>query len=161
MKKIFITLVVLILSQLGYAQDSEDIFREFGKEKNAECVIVSPFLMTIGKMFAKDKDDSKMLSKINSLKVLDLEECSQSVRSRFASKMDKLKLNGYETMVQVNDEGEKVHILMKIKKDEIRELLIVCVGDGDCALVQFKGKISKNDLAELVNSETTKKNGRH
>lgn len=161
MKKILFTLVILVLSQLGYAQDSEDIFREFGNEKNAECVTISPFLMSIGKMFAKDKEDSKMLSKIKSLKVLDLEECSQSVRSRFASKMEKLRLKGYETMVQVNDEGEKVHILMKIKKDEIRKLLIVCAGTDDCALVQLKGNISKNDLAELVNSETTKRNGRH
>ena len=47
---------------------------------------------------------------------------------------------------------KKVHILAKSKNDVIRELLIVCTGNGDCTLVQLKGKVSKEK-----NSQTTGK----
>ena len=63
------------------------------------------------------------------------------------------RIKDYETLVQVNDEGEKVHILAKSKNDVIRELLIVCTGNGDCTLVQLKGKVSKEKIAKLLAKE--------
>lgn len=49
---------------------------------------------------------------------------------------------------------------MKIKKEVIRELLLVCTGNEDCTLIQINGKFTKDDIDKLVNQETRKKNGR-
>lgn len=43
-------------------------------------------------------------------------------------KVNKLNLKGYDELMRVNDEGEKVRVLMKTKKETIRELLFVCTG---------------------------------
>lgn len=59
-----------------------------------------------------------------------------------------------------DDEGEKVRVLMKTKKETIRELLFVCTGKEDCTLVQINGKFTKEDIDKLVNQETKKKHGR-
>ena len=61
--------------------------------------------------------------------------------------------------MRVNDEGEKVRVLMKTKKETIRELLFVCTGKEDCTLVQINGKFTKDDIDKLVNQETGKKHG--
>ena len=61
--------------------------------------------------------------------------------------------------MRVNDEGEKVRVLMKTKKEAIRELLFVCTGKEDCTLVQINGKFTKDDIDKLVNQETGKKHG--
>ena len=71
-----------------------------------------------------------------------------------------LSLKGYDELMRVNDEGEKVRVLMKTKKETIRELLFVCTGKEDCTLVQINGKFTKEDIDKLVNQETKKKHGR-
>ena len=64
-------------------------------------------------------------------------------------------------MIQAIEDGEKVRILTRIENNTVRELLIVCTGNDDCALIQLNGKIKKEDIAELVNEETKKrKDGR-
>ena len=112
MKKFVFTLLLVFVCHLGYAQSINGLFNEFGSEKNADCVKVSSFMMSLGKMFAG------------------------------------------------HDEGEKVRVLMKAKKETIRELLFVCTGKEDCTLVQINGKFTKEDIDKLVNQETKKKHGR-
>ena len=73
-----------------------------------------------------------------------MEACSKNVQERFNKKINAQQIEGYETLVQVNDEGEKVRILAKSKNDVIRELLIVCTGNGDCTLVQLKSEQKQN-----------------
>lgn len=89
-----------------------------------------------------------------------MESCTQSVKERFSKKVKRLSLKGYDELMRVNDEGEKVRVLMKAKKETIRELLFVCTGKEDCTLVQINGKFTKEDIDKLVNQETKKKHGR-
>ena len=160
MKKYLVAIALMIACQNTFAQSTKDIFEEFGKEWNAESVTISPFLMTIGRLFM-DNDTPDIVKSIRSMKVLDLEDCSNKVKTRFNEKVNSLQLEGYETMIQTIEDGEKVRILTRMENDAIRELLIVCTGNDDCALIQLNGKIKKEDIAELVNEETKKrKNGR-
>lgn len=160
MKKYIFTLLLLFVCHLGFGQSIDGLFQEFGNEKNAECVKVSPFMMSLGRIFAGNDKDASIIGKIKSLKVLDLEGCSTNVKERFSKKVNKQKWNGYEELIRVNDEGEKVRVLMKIKKETIRQLLFVCTGNDDCTLVQINGKFTKDDIDQLVNEETGKKHGR-
>ena len=160
MKKYLVAIALMIACQNTFAQSTKDIFEEFGKEWNAESVTISPFLMTIGRLFM-DNDTPDIVKSIRSMKVLDLEDCSSKVKTRFNEKVNSLQLEGYETMIQTIDNGENVRILSRKENDAIRELLIVCTGNDDCALIQLNGKIKKEDIAELVNEETkNRKNGR-
>ena len=78
-------------------------------------------MMAIGKMFMGNDSDAKLARKFKSIRILDLEACSTSVKERFSKKINAQRIKDYETLVQVNDEGEKVHILAKSKNDVIRE----------------------------------------
>ena len=60
---------------------------------------------------------------------------------------------GYETLVSVNDEGEKVRIYLQREKGEISELLIVNLSDDDASMVQLKGKIKESEIADLVKAD--------
>lgn len=153
MKKYILAFALLFACHVSFAQSVESLFDEFGKEPNAECVNISPFMMAIGKMFMGNDSDAKLARKFKSLRVLDLEDCPARVKERFGKRVDASNLKGYESLMQVNDDGDKVHLLIKSKKDKIRELLIVCTGNGDCTLVQMKGKVSKEDIARLLAEE--------
>lgn len=161
-KYIFTLLAVLLGCQMSVAQGSAALFDEFRKESNAEYVSVSPFLLFIGKMFSQYDDDCKdIASKIRSAKVLNLEGCSHEVQQRFVRSFKSLSGQGYETLVQMNEDGERIHIQMRKKKDIIRELLIAVIERDECSLIQVNGKIRKEDIAQLVNEQTAngKKHG--
>lgn len=84
MKKFVFTLLLVFVCHLGYAQSINGLFNEFGSEKNADCVKVSSFMMSLGKMFAGHDEDAEIIRKIKSIKVLDLESCTASVKERFS-----------------------------------------------------------------------------
>lgn len=159
MRKYLIAIILMITYQTTFAQSTKDIFDEFGKEWNAESVSISPFMMSFGKLFM-DNDTPEITRSVRSMKILDLEDCSDKVKERFNRKVNNLQLEGYETMIQTIDNGEKVRILVRMEKEVIRELLIVCTGSDDCALILLNGKIKKEDINELVNEETKKRNER-
>ena len=159
MKKIIATLALIIVCQGIFAQNIDTLFEKFSKEQQAESVSIPPFMMSIGKLFMSDKDLS-IAKGIWSLRILDLEDCPINVKERFSEQVNKLHLEGYEPMIQVNEDGEKVRIFALPYKDSIKELLLVCSGKDDCALIQMKGEIKKEDIAQLVNEQTSKKDGR-
>ena len=158
MKKIIATLALIIVCQDIFAQNIDTLFEKFSKEEQAESVSIPPFIMSIGKLFMSDKDLS-IAKGICSLRILDLEDCPINVKERFSEQVNKLHLEGYEPMIQVNEDGEKVRIFALPYKDSIKELLLVCSGKDDCALIQMKGKIKKEDIVQLVNEQTSKKDG--
>ena len=160
MKKFVFTLLLVFVCHLGYAQSINGLFNEFGSEKNADCVKVSSFMMSLGKMFAGHDEDAEII--IRSAKILDLDECSPDVKQRFSRQFEALSNNGYETLMQMNEDGERIHIQMRMKKEVIRELLIAIIEDDECSLIQVNGKIRKQDIAQLINDQTTnkKKHGR-
>ena len=159
MKTYLLAIAMIIACQSTFAQSTQDLFDEFGKEYNAESISISPFLMSIGRLFM-DNDTPTIAKQIKSIKILDLEDCTDSVKTRFGERTNKQKLEGYEPMIQVNEDGEKVRIFALPYKERIKELLLICTGDDDCTLIQMKGNIRKEDIAELVNEQTRKKNGR-
>ena len=158
MKKIIATLALIIVCQDIFAQNIDTLFEKFSKEQQAESVSIPPFMMSIGKLFMSDKDLS-IAKGIWSLRILDLEDCPINVKERFSEQVNKLHLEGYEPMIQVNEDGEKVRIFALPYKDSIKELLLVCSGKDDCALIQMKGEIKKEDIVQLVNEQTSKKDG--
>lgn len=155
----FILLVSLFAMQAQmFAGNIDSIFNEFKDSRKAEYVSVSPFLMAIGRMFMSDEEDD-IAKRIRSIKVLDLEDCSSSVKERFNKKVSGLDKNDYETLMSVKEDDENVQILVKEKKNIIKEMVIVCGGKDDCALILIKGDIRPEDINKLVEQETEKIHG--
>lgn len=161
MKKFILVLTVIMACQTGVAQNVDALYNYFKDEKGVESVSVSPLLMKFARLFMDEEDKNDPLIKgVNSVKVLDLEECSEKVKERFTKEVAKLKLNGYETWLQAKEDGENVKVIAKMKDDIIRELLVMSTGKGDCALVMIKGKIRKDDIQAIINDDKIMIDGR-
>lgn len=159
MRKFLFTLLLLLVCHIGYGQNIDSIFEEFGSEQNAEYVRISPFLRSLEMLFGKRVEGIDILRKVKSLKVLDMDNCSAKIKEHFNRRISKLNHRRYEELIHVNDEGGKVRILMKAKKDTICEFLIICSGNDNCTLIQINGKFIKEDIDGLVAMKTGTKNG--
>lgn len=157
MKKTIIALALMLVSGMtAMAQSSvDDIFNEYKNAKKAEYVHIPKLLLKAARMMnSDDSDASKVLSKINSVTVLSFDECKKSIRKDLTEKVNNLGSNGYEELMRVKDDGEKVTIYTKGDGDNIKELVIFTGGDDDTALIKITGNILKEDIDELVKENT-------
>lgn len=150
MKRIFIICTMILLAlTVSQAKDLSELFETFKKEKHADYVSVSPIMMKIACLFTLADKDAKVLHRIRSFKVLDLDGCSSEVKQRFNMEVDDINNEGYEEMMRVKNKGEVVRIFVKQEENVIREMLIF-VGGNDCTLVALTGKIRQKDIAKIV-----------
>lgn len=160
-------LLFMLICTTGCAGDKDAssvdaLFKEFSKVENAEYVNLNPLMMKMAGMFVSmsDSETGKLAGKIKSVKVLTLDKSPESDRQRLGERISKLNTDGYDELMRVNDNGQKVRILAKLDNDSaIRQLIVLCNDSSECSLVSVKGKFSKNDIGEVLNGATGKSHG--
>ena len=147
MKKIIATLALIIACQGIFAQNIKSIIDEFKEVKGVEYTKVPRWVFLLG----NNKG-------IKSICYLNLESCPSEVKEDFRQKVNQLE--GYEVLFRGKEGGEMYKLIAKKNNETIRELIILITGKDDCGLTLMKGKIKKEDIAQLVNEQTSKKDGR-
>ena len=161
MKKTIATLALIFAIQGVFAQNIDDIFNLFKDKEGAEYVSIPPFLIKIGRLFMDKEDKSyRFIKGVNSVKTLDMEDCSSEIKKNFLKEANQLNLNGYETLVQIKEKGESVKLIAKMDEEAIRELIIMITGNGDCGLTLLEGKLKKEDINIIMTDDKIMIDGR-
>ena len=146
MKTIALFLALCLSVPLLYADDATAIMNDFKKEKKADYVSLPRFLVKMGMKSAGQKELAK---RISAIKMLDLEECSQTVKEDYAKRLSALPSQGYEVLMRMKDGDDKVFFLIKEQQNWVVELLIGSCGDSN-NLVLFSGEFKLEELAGMI-----------
>lgn len=150
---IWILTALLLMATGGMAQTVNGLFNRYEDKPGAEYKNLAPLLMGIIKTFAADKsEEGRVIKSIKSIKVLDLEECAPEVRQEFAQKTRNLKPRRMELLMQVKNGKKNVSIWGKMRRNTVRQLLIVT----DDKMVRIKGKFDLDKIANMLNSTQQK-----
>ena len=161
MKKTIATLALIFAFQGIFAQNIDDIFNRYKDKEGAEFVSIPPFLITLGRLFMdKDDKDYRFIRGVNTVKTLDMEDCSSEVKENFLKEANKLNLSGYETLMQTREKGESVKLIAKMDEEAIRELIIMITGNGECGLTLIEGKLKKEDINMTMTDDKIMIDGR-
>ena len=162
MKKIIATLALFIACQATFAQNIDTLFSQFKDKEGADYMNIPTLMLKFMRTFTKSNNDKSyhFIKGIKSVKVLDMEDCTQEVKAEFLQEEKKLKLNGYETLVQTKENGEEVQIIAKIDRENINDLIILITGKEDCGLTFMKGKIKKEDINVIMTDDKIMIDGR-
>lgn len=153
MKKVMMMAVLAFMTMTVQAQMSVDrLMRKYKHSPKAEYVHVPKMMMTLAKAIKTgDADDyTKYLKHIDSIKVLDMEDCSNAVKQQFFKDVTQLKTVGYEELMTVKEADEQTVILAKRNKTGIKELVIVDSDNDDAALIQILGNIKNSEIQKIV-----------
>ena len=130
--------------------------KEFKGKAEFESMELGSFMMSIAKMAVKldsDKDDAAMaikaMDKIDGMTVIDLEDCSKSIREQFTSRFESIVGGADKALMEVKDEEDTVRFYGSPSADgrTIRDLIIYNV--NDCEIVCIWGSISKEGMEDL------------
>lgn len=159
MKKVMMMAVLAFMTMTVQAQMSVDrLMRKYKHSPKAEYVHVPKMMMSLAKAITtNDADDySKYIKHINSIKVLDMEDCSKAVKQQFFKDVARLKTIGYEELMTAKEADEQTVIMVKGSKTRIKELVIVDSGDDNAALIQIMGNIKNSEIQKIIAEEKKK-----
>ena len=162
MKKIIATLALIIACQATFAQNIDTLFSQFKDKEGADYMNIPTLMLKFMRTFTKSNNDKsyRFIKGIKSVKVLDMEDCTQEVKAEFLQEAKKLKLSGYETLLQTKEDGEEVQLIAKMDEENINDLIILITGKDDCGLTLMKGKIKKEDINVMMNEDKITIDGR-
>lgn len=159
MKKVMMMAVLAFMTMTVQAQMSVDrLMRKYKHSPKAEYVHVPKLMMSLAKtiMTADSDDYTKYIKHINSIKVLDMEDCSNAVKQQFFKDVARLKTTGYEELMTAKEADEQTVIMVKRSKTGIKELVIVDSGDDNAALIQIMGNIKNSEIQKILAEEKKK-----
>lgn len=153
MKKILITLILLVCPMLFSAQSAFDRFD--GQDDVTSVIVNKKMFEMMGNV--KNKESQQYLSLIKKLENLKVFTTSSTrVTSEMKTVADKhIKSAGLEELMRINDKGQNIRIMVKSGNTptKVKELLMFIEGSGkgnETVLMSLTGEFDLNELSLLT-----------
>lgn len=126
----------------------DPLYKEFKKTENVEIVKIPSWMLRLSRWSGGNKDH--ITRKIKGLNVIAIDKaCDPAVRQRFTKRLDELA-SGLETVMQANEDGDRVEIRAEIEGEKIKTVYIFAIDkDNDMVLTEFKGNFTLSDIESL------------
>ncbi len=150
---ILILLSLLPAALIAQPMSIRHLLRGCDTGKEVVRIHLPPVVLRMATWFVDEDETRDILRNVNSLYLVASENNEYSRNSDFPSRVVR-KLDGmnFQTMMTVNDNGEKVSILMREKSRHRKEMIIAVDGNEDVVLY-LKGKL---DFREMMDHENLK-----
>ncbi|WP_395632964.1 DUF4252 domain-containing protein [Flavobacterium sp.] len=154
MKKIFLTLLVLVVTNVTFGQS---VFDKFEDQEKIRTVIVNKKMFSLlSKMKVEDKETQQyvnLIKKLENLKVFATQSDSKAEEMK-ATAEKYLKTAGMEELMRITDKGKSVKIYVKsgATDSQIKELLMFIDGSGteETVLMSLTGNFDLDELSVLT-----------
>ncbi len=157
MKKLILLIaVVLPMAVLAQKTPVDKLFEKYANQKGFTTVNISGKLLAFGSQIETGNNDvSEMLSSLNGIRVLSVEDDELNKNIDFYAELEKdgfFKNNDFEVLMEVTEDDEVVRFLAKdAGNGKISDLLLV-VGGDDNALISISGLIDPANISKITKS---------
>lgn len=149
MKKVFITWIFVLLACAGlHAQES--FFEKFADRKGVTSVYISKRMFGMMKNIDSGNINlANVAGKINSMQILTCE--NKSVADELRKETAHIKPeNGYEELIRVREEGERITIYVKEGNKENEYMLLVDEQD-EFTIILLNGQLTLEEIQGVIN----------
>jgi hypothetical protein len=156
MKKLIITLVIVLVSSPFFAQGA---FDKFDGQDDVTSIVVNKKMFELMSKVKVDTSDKEAQQYMNLIKKLDNLKVftTQSVRVEGEMKVAAekyIKTAGLEELMRVNEKGRSIKIMVRsgAKDTQIKELLMFIEGgkEEDTVLMSLTGDFDLNEISVLT-----------
>ena len=108
----------------------------------------------IAKGQAEDKDEKQALAmgkKIGKVRILTFEDSNPVSKKDLERLTEGVRKERFEDLVMVRDEGTNVHLMIREKREKIKNLLILVNEEDSFTMVSLKSKLKYEEIQDLIN----------
>lgn len=152
MKKIILSLSLLVFAFNLQAQNLDDIFDKYSEKDGFSVVYITQSMMDFFKDIEVDaseaeiKDMQDAISGLENVKVLSYNGTNN--RGNFENEVTSA-LKNFEELMIVKEKGQTVKIMMQRQGNIVKDLVIFVNGTDEIAFVRVKGEIDMNKISKL------------
>jgi hypothetical protein len=155
MKKLLVILAIILpMAVLAQKSPVDKLFDKYANQKGFTTVNISGKLLGFAAQIETgDESTSDMLSSLNGIRVLTVDDDELNKKLDFYEELNKegfFKDNDFEVLMEVTEEDEVVRFLAKdAGNGKISDLLLV-VGGDDNALISISGIIDPANIGKIT-----------
>lgn len=162
MKKfIFCLLLVIATNSILYAQDLSYWVSSLAMIENVEYQQVDRSMIEASLAVAKAQDSTgaiisqmpPFMEKLESIDIINLSSCSAEVKNLFLKDFAGIRdENGYETLVNVVDETDKIRVIAKKEDSLILQVFVFAIDnqDNEIVVLRMNGKMDESDISDII-----------
>jgi hypothetical protein len=157
MKRILI-LAALLLPLIGLAQNGpvDKLFEKYANKEGITTVRISGALLGFAsKMDKGDTPESQLLSGLDGIRILSVEDSELNKELNFYKELEKdgfFKNHDYEVLMEVTEDNEIVRFFGKnAGEGKLSELLLI-VGGNENALISIEGIIDPENIGKITSA---------
>ena len=96
------------------------------------------------------------MEKLESIDIINLSSCSTEVKDLFLKDLDNIQdENGYETLINVVDDSDKVRIIAKREGAVIPQIYVFAIDseDNEIVIIRMNGRMDESDIADIIKQQ--------
>ena len=164
---LFSAIMILPFLAISQTVSINEFYRKYkaSDEENTHLTLpgwVVKLGVGIAKMETDDEEDKQFLKaarKVKKLRVLTFEDSNPVDKKDLDRLTEGVRKERFEDLVLVRDEGTNVRLMIREKREKIKNLLILVSEDDSFTLVSLKTKIRYNEIEDLINKAMEKDDG--
>ncbi|MBO4821254.1 MAG: DUF4252 domain-containing protein [Prevotella sp.] len=145
---VFLSLLLMTVAQSAMAQDA--LFDKYEDTNGVTTIFISKTMLgMIPNVKAGNHDISKIAGKLDQLRILTCEKATLIPRILDDAKKT-YKSEGYEAIMRMNDEGEKMTIYQRSLKGGKNEFVLLQEDGSNLNIINVKGAITLKDIQMIT-----------
>lgn len=147
MKKLLVLALVAMISATGFSKTLDEVFNAFPKADNVQEMTIDNSMLAMAKSMGGDK--AKQMKDIDAMRVIAIEKPSSEQLAILKGIMDE-GVEGFDVLVDADEDGEHALILTQGNEKEIPKMLILATTEEEVAIVLIEGKIDPSNVDKLM-----------
>ena len=148
MKKFLVLALVAMISATGFSKTIDEVFNSFPKADNVQEVTLDKAMMSMA--MAAGANQAKQMKGIDAMRVIAIENATPE-QVKIAKDLMNEGVDGFDVMVDADENGEHALILTQGDEKLISKMLIFAVEKDEVAVVLIEGKIDPDNATKMAN----------
>ena len=147
MKKFLVLALVAMISATGFSKTIDEVFNSFPKADNVQEVTLDKAMMSMA--MAAGANQAKQMKDIDAMRVIAIENATPE-QVKIAKDLMNEGVDGFDVMVDADEEGEHALILTQGDDKVIHKMLIIASAEDEVAVVLIEGKIDPSNADKMM-----------
>ena len=148
MKKFLVLALVAMISATGFSKTIDEVFNAFPKADNVQEMTLDKAMLAMAR--SAGGEQAKQMKDIDVMRVIAIEKATAE-QVKIANDLMNEGVDGFDIMVDADENGEHALILTQGDEKVISKMLIFAVEKDEVAIVLIEGNIDPENATNLAN----------
>ena len=148
MKKFLVLALVAMISATGFSKTIDEVFNAFPKADNVQEMTLDKAMLAMER--SAGGEQAKQMKDIDVMRVIAIEKATAE-QVKIANDLMNEGVDGFDIMVDADENGEHALILTQGDEKVISKMLIIATAKEEVAVVLIEGNIDPENATNLAN----------